>query len=275
MPNHAVLWRSVQALGQAVGMPGNGGGDSLLGGQGGVDDRGSAGHVYRLEALHDWSGHLADLRRQLDGPIQQLRVRNDLRDQTHRFGPGCVNDLVGHRQPTGHRGPDDLGQPRGHACTGQDAHPGMSVSEDRSIGSHEEVTTECYLHTAGNRCPVYRSQHRLAQLGDLGDAVLGVKPFEIGRPISLNLLEIEAGAKRRIRTGQYHRTHRSIAIGLDQSGVQGADQVGVQRVSRLGTIHRQHPDRAAVLAQDKRLVHGTHHAVLGNSLSLTLACAIF
>jgi hypothetical protein len=33
--------------------------------------------------------------------------------------------------------------------------------------------------------------------------------------------------------------------------------------------HRQHPDRAAVLAQDELLVQGTHGAALGNSLSLT------
>jgi hypothetical protein len=177
------------ALAQAVGMPGSGGGNSLLGGQGRVDDRGSTGYVYRLEALHDWCGHLADLRRQLDGPIQQLRVCNDLCDQTHRSGPGRIDDLAGHREPAGHPGSDNAGQPRGHACTGQDAHPGMSVGEDRSIGSHEEVATECHLHTAGNRCPVDRSQHGLAQLGDLGDAVLGVKPLEIGGPIALNLLE--------------------------------------------------------------------------------------
>src|ERR1700757_5373983 len=80
------------ALAQAVRMPGSGGGDSLLGGQGRLDDRGSAGHVYRLEALHDWCVHLADLCRQLDGPIQQLLVCNDLRHQTHRFGPGSIDD---------------------------------------------------------------------------------------------------------------------------------------------------------------------------------------
>jgi hypothetical protein len=182
------------ALAQAVGMPGSGGGDSLLGGQGRVDDRGSTRHVYRLEALHDWCGHLADLPRQLDGPIQQLPVCNDLCDQTHRLGPGRIDDLAGHREPAGHRGPDDVGQPRRHARTGQDAHPGMSVGEDRSVGRHKEVATECHLHTAGNRCSVYRPQHGLAELGGLGDAVLGVKPFEIGGPIALNLLEIKAGA---------------------------------------------------------------------------------
>jgi hypothetical protein len=49
----------------------------------------------------------------------------------------------------------------------------------------------------------------------------------------------------------------------------GANQVGVQRISRLGTIHRQHPDSAAVLAQDELVAQGTHVAALGNSLSLT------
>jgi hypothetical protein len=41
-------------LAEVVSMPGNGAGDRLLGGQGRVDDDGSAGHVYCLEALHDW-----------------------------------------------------------------------------------------------------------------------------------------------------------------------------------------------------------------------------
>jgi hypothetical protein len=77
-------------------LTGNGCGDSLLSGQGRFNDRGSAGHVYPLEALHDWCRHLADLRRQLDSPIQQLGVRNDLRDQTNRFGPRRINDLTGH-----------------------------------------------------------------------------------------------------------------------------------------------------------------------------------
>src|SRR5246127_2384892 len=94
------------ALAQAVRMPGSGGGDSLLGGQGRLDDRGSAGHVYRLEALHDWCVYLADLRRHLDGPIQQLRVCDDLRHQTDRFGPGRIDDLAGHREPARHPGPD-------------------------------------------------------------------------------------------------------------------------------------------------------------------------
>jgi hypothetical protein len=57
------------ALAQAVGIPGSGCGDRLLGGQRRIDDRGSASHVCRLEALHDWCVHLADLRRQLDRPI--------------------------------------------------------------------------------------------------------------------------------------------------------------------------------------------------------------
>jgi hypothetical protein len=201
-------------LAQAVGRPASGRGDSLLGGQGRVDDRGSAGDVYCLEALYDWCVHLADLRRQLDGPIQQLRVCNDLRDQTHRFGPGRTDDLTCHREPAGHPGPDNAGQPRGHACTGQYSHPGVSVGEDRSVGCHEEVATEGHLHAAGNRWPVYRSQNRLVQLGDLRDAILGVKPFKIGRPISLDLLKIKAGTERRIRTGQYHRAHRSIAISV-------------------------------------------------------------
>jgi hypothetical protein len=38
----------------------------------------------------------ADLRRQLDGPIQQPPVCNYLRDQTHRFGAGRIDDLAGH-----------------------------------------------------------------------------------------------------------------------------------------------------------------------------------
>jgi hypothetical protein len=95
-----------------------------------------------------------------------------------------------------------------------------------------------------------------------------VKPFEIGSSIALSLLEIEAGTKRRIRAGQYHRAHRSVAISLHQRSVYGADQVSVQRISRLGAIHRQHHDRAAVLAQDKLPVQGTHVAGLSNSLPL-------
>src|SRR5579875_464681 len=65
------------ALAQAVGMPGSAGGDSLLGGQGRVDDRGSAGHVYRLEALHDRCGHLADLPRQQNNTIHETHERQD------------------------------------------------------------------------------------------------------------------------------------------------------------------------------------------------------
>jgi hypothetical protein len=105
--------------------------------------------------------------------------------------------------------------------------------------------------------PFYRSQNRRAQLGDLRDAVLGVKPFEIGGPIALRLLEIESGAESRIRACQHDCAHGHIAIGVNQSSVHGADQPRAQRISRLGTVHRQHPDRAAVLKQDK-LVHGTH-----------------
>jgi hypothetical protein len=93
-----------------------------------------------------------------------------------------------------------VGQSRRHSCTGQDAHPGISVSEDRSIGRHEKVTPKCHLHAAPNRCAIYCSHHGFAQLGDLGDAVLGVKPFEIGGPVTLGLLEMEAGTESRIRT---------------------------------------------------------------------------
>jgi hypothetical protein len=56
--------------------------------------------------------------------------------------------------------------------------------------------------------------------------------------------------------------------------VQSADQVGVQGVSRLWTVHRQQPDRAAVFPQDELLFHDIHAAALGNSLSLTQACTI-
>jgi hypothetical protein len=122
--------------------------------------------------------------------------------------------------------------------------------------------------------PFYRSEDRLAQLRDLGDAVLGVEPFEIGGPIAVNLLKIKAGTERRIRAGKYQCTHRVITVGLHQSSVQRADQPGVQSISRPGTIHRQHPDRAAILAQDKLLVQGAHGAALGNSLSLMPAHTI-
>src|ERR1700739_4274089 len=97
------------ALTQAFIVPGTGCRDRLLGGQCWVDDCGSAGHVYRLKALHDWRVHLADLRRQLDGPIEQPRMCNDLRDQAHRFGPGRIDDLPGHREPAGHPNPDGVG----------------------------------------------------------------------------------------------------------------------------------------------------------------------
>jgi hypothetical protein len=183
-----------------------------------------------------------------------------------RVGHGRVDDLAGHREPTRHPGPAKVGQPCGHACTGQDAHPGMSVGEDSAVGRHEEVATECHLHAAGNRCPVYRSHNRRAQLGDLRDAVLGVQPFKIGGPIALRLLEIESGTEGRIRACQHDCTYRRIAIGVDQSGVQGADQPSTQRISCLGTVHRQHPDRVAVLEQDK-LIQGNHDAGLENSLS--------
>ena len=145
----------------------------------------------------------------------------------------------------------------------------MSVSEYCLVGRHEEVAPERHLHAAGNRCPVDRPQHGLPQLGDLGNAVFGMKPFEIGSFVSLGLLEIEARTERRIGTCQYHSAHGSVAISIHQRGVQGADQIGVQCVSHLGTVHRQHPDRAVVLTQNELLVHDIYAATLGNSLSLT------
>jgi hypothetical protein len=136
--------RLVDSAAQVVGMPGTGGGDNLVGSQGGVDDRSSACHVNRLEALYDGRGHLADLRRQLDGPIQQLGVCDDLGDQTDLFGAAALmtSPVIESRRAIRSR------QSRAAArlCQHRAVFPsGRECREHRSAGRHEEVAAECHL----------------------------------------------------------------------------------------------------------------------------------
>jgi hypothetical protein len=111
----------------------------------------AAGHIYPLEALYDWCVSLADQCRHFDGPIQQLRVWDDLRDQADRIGVGRIDDR-----------------------TGQDADSGMG-SAKTACSDATRSRTRAPFPSLRSSLPVDRSQHGLLQPGDIGDAVLRVK----------------------------------------------------------------------------------------------------
>ena len=169
--------------------------------------------------------------------------------QADSFGALSVEHLTGHRQPAGHRGTDDLRQPGGHPAAGQDAHPRVGVGEDRSLRGDQEVACQRNLQTAGERRPVDRTDDRGAQSGDGRHAVVPGEPPEVLPAELLGLLEVDAGAERRIGSGEHHRVHGLVGIGGEQRGVQRLEELRAQRISRLRAVHGEQPNRAMVLAQ--------------------------
>ena len=178
-----------------------------------------------------------------------------LGDQSDPLGTGRVDHLARHRQPSCHRQADDLGESRGHTAARQDTDAGVGVGEHRPLRGHEEVATERHLQPAGERRAVDRADDRRAHLGDGGDAALRSELLEVLQPVALRLLQVDAGAERRIGPGQHHSPNGVVGVGLGQCGVDRPDQVAAQRIPGRGPVHRQQPDRAVVGHEDKRFGH--------------------
>src|SRR3954453_14210139 len=110
------------------------------------------------------------------------------------------------------------------------------------------------LQPAGEGGAVDRPEHGRAEQGDLGDAVGVVVLREVGGAVPGGLLEVDAGAERRVAPGEHDRAHTVVLVGGDQRGVQRADELAGERVARLRPVQREHADVPVVLDQ-QRLGH--------------------
>lgn len=127
----------------------------------------------------------------------------------------------------------------------------MGVGEHRPLRGDEEVAAERHLQAAGERRAVDRGDDRGAHVGGRGDTTLRPKLLEVSQPVALGLLEIHAGAERRVGAGQDHDADVVVGIGPRQRVVEGADQVATQRIAGTGPVHGQHAHRAVVGDEDE------------------------
>jgi hypothetical protein len=67
---------------------------------------------------------------------------------------------------------------------------------------------------AGEHRPVDGGDDRRAHLARLANTALVLKLLEIDRAEPLGLFEVDAGAKCRVGTGEYHRPHRRVVVSL-------------------------------------------------------------
>ena len=180
-------------------------------------------------------------------------VCDDLGHQPDALGTSRVDHLTGHREASGHRQADELGEACGHAAAGQDADARVRVGEHRALRGDHEVAAERHLQAAGEHRPVDRADDRGVHLRSGLDAALRAELREVLTPVTLRLLQIHTRAEGGIGSGEHDRAHRFVGIGLGQRGIRSPDQGAAQRISRLGSIERQHPHRALVGDEDKHV----------------------
>ena len=71
----------------------------------------------------------------------------------------------------------------------------------------------------------------------------------------LHLLDVGAGGKGALRSGEHDAAHRVVAVPGLQRVDQFVEQRGVERVQRLGPVERDDADRAFHFRQDIFVIH--------------------
>ncbi len=81
--------------------------------------------------------------------------------------------------------------------------------------------------------------------------------------VALRLLEVDAGAERRVGAREHDGAHRLVVIGLRQRGVSRTDQVAAQRIPGLGPVECQHAHRTVIGDENEWFGHGEVNAGTG------------
>ena len=155
-----------------------------------------------------------------------------------------IDEVAGERHLDRARQADPLRQQHGDATTRHDPDARVGVGEARALRRDEERALQRELEPARDRHPVDRADHRLRDhrdeavepvrvpLGSLAGATRSVG----GRDLPAHLLQVDAGAERRIRPGDDHRVDLGILARGAHRVPQGIAERAAQRVARSGTV---------------------------------------
>ena len=175
------------------------------------------------------------------GPAEgeELVVAHDVVDQAPRQRLLGVDVVAGGAHLPGPANADGLGQHDGQPPAGHDPDPGVGVGEPGLVGGDEEVTAQGHFQPTGHGDAVHGAdeglgvgrERALPGLDHGPDGVVGVALATSG-----GLLEVDAGAERRVGPGEDDHVDPVVGLGLEEVAGQQAEDLGVQGVAGLGPV---------------------------------------